>query len=270
MQVIYHAWAIREELSAKGLPRIVDGLAERFVEVPAGAAHLYYIGVIQAQFCRLHTGETLRTQMDLLFVGHQILPGCRLWFDRRRIRRNGDRDQLWRRNGNRAPNGGSHLRQQFESSHLHCTPAVNQRGDAFAGQHRKNRNPGIGCVCQQFDKRCGNFAWRCRRDQRVLRFRGSRQGRRLRQGNIDAVARSNAIGDTKQNGPVCQAGGGIREGGAKLAGIRCDAQAADRLVQLLRLFPPRVIARTFEENFEFGGNFRDALFKKLTRARRHC
>ena len=180
------------------------------------------------------------------------------------------RDQLRRRNGNRAPHGGSHLRQQFQSRHLHRTPAVNQRGDPFAGQHRKNRNPGIGRVRQQFHQRRGHLAWRCRRDQRVLRFRGGRQGRRVGQGNIDAVAGGSALGDAKQNGPVCQAGGGIRQGGAKLAGVRRDAQAADRLVELLRLFAPRVVARTFEEDFEFGGNFRDALFKKLTRARRHC
>jgi hypothetical protein len=66
VQIIYHAWATREELRAKGLPRIVDGLTERFVEIAPAAARLHYIGMIQAHLRRLHTGETLRPQMNLL------------------------------------------------------------------------------------------------------------------------------------------------------------------------------------------------------------
>ena len=53
-------------------------------------------------------------------------------------------------------------------------------------------------------------------------------------------------------------------------GVRRDAQAADRLVELLRLLPPRVVARTLEQDFEFGGNLSYAVFEKLARAKRHC
>ena len=40
--------------------------------------------------------------------------------------------------------------------------------------------------------------------------------------------------------------------------------------ELLRLLPPRVVARTLEQEFEFGGDSRYAFFEKLARAKRHC
>ena len=59
---------------AKGLPRIVDGLAQRFVEIAPAAADLHDIGMIQAHLRRLHARETLRAQMNLLLAGHADLP----------------------------------------------------------------------------------------------------------------------------------------------------------------------------------------------------
>src|ERR1039458_740240 len=74
VQIIYHARAAREELRAKSLPRIVDGLAERFVKIAAATGRLHDVGVIQADLRRLHARETLRPQMDLLLGGRKFLP----------------------------------------------------------------------------------------------------------------------------------------------------------------------------------------------------
>lgn len=175
-----------------------------------------------------------------------------------------------RRYGNRAPYGGCDLRQQFQSRDLHTTPAIDQCGNPLAaGRYGKYRNPGIGRVRQQFHQRSGQLARSRRRDYGILRCRGGGQGRRVAKRYIDALVVRTAVGHLKENGAACQSRRGIPQGGAKLTGIRRDAQPADGLIELLRLFPPRVVTRALEKDFEFGGEFSDTVFENLTRARRH-
>ena len=125
-------------------------------------------------------------------------------------------------------------------------------------------------MSQQLHKRRGHLARSRGRNQGILRFRGGRRAGASASGTSMRSLAAVPVGHAEQNGSACEAGRGIRQGGAEFAGVRRDAQAADRLVELLRLLSPRVFAGTLEEDFEFGGNFSHAVFEKLAGAGRHC
>ena len=108
---------------------------------------------------------------------------------------------------------------------------------------------------QQFRQRRGHLARSRGCNHGILRFRGGREGGRAGQWNVDAVAGGGPVSHAEENGAAGEAGRGIGQGSAKFTGVGRDAQAADRLVELLRLLSPRVFARALEEDFELGGNF---------------
>lgn len=260
MKVVDHAGTLRKKLFAKGLAGIVDGFAKGFVKIAAVAADLYDFGMVKAHLRGFDAGEALGAEMELLVGGHEIFPsggelgrGGRLGL---RVGRKGDGDEFgWRRrgHGDGSPGGGGGLGDKFDGGHLDSAPAVEEGADSLAAGDGEDGDALVGLVVQEGYQESGDFAGCGGSGNGIVRLFGSGERGRVCEGDFDAVAGGQAIGNAEKDGASGEACDGVGEGGAKFGGIGGEAQTADRLVELLGLLGARLVASGLEEDFEFGG-----------------
>ena len=107
-------------------------------------------------------------------------------------------------------------------------------------------------------------------DLRIPRLDGGDERGRVGEGQFDARISSQVPIDAEKLGASGKSHRGAFESRAKFLGVRCDAQAANRLIQLLGQFAAREVPGFLEKRFEFVRNLWKSFFENLAGAARHC